>query len=270
MGTAPGHPAVLRGAAVPIPIPSLSPPHPHPISLPSHPALVSLQKPTCSPEHIELVASCLDDHNRDTKIQALNTLRAFVTRSLFTDKIRVSASPPYTPLCPPTVAGCARLPDRPPIPSPQDYYPKILDMVTCSRDVGVHLAALQLLNALPVPPNIEPLLRRTVPNLLGFLQLDNHNIQVRCPPCPVGTPMHRAHPPSLIPGVSAAAGPQAAGHAVPHGRAPARHPQLPGTAPGPAPGGFCRGFASSFPPWGCPQAWPLSPSTSSTRFVPKS
>lgn len=86
------------------------------------------------------------------------------------------------------MAGCARLPDHPPIPSPQDYYPKILDMVTCSRDMGVHLAALQLLNALPVPPNIEPLLRRTVPNLLGFLQLDNHNIQVRCPPCPVGTP----------------------------------------------------------------------------------
>lgn len=100
MGTAPGHPAALRGAAVPIPIPSLSPPHPHPISLPSHPALVSLQKPTCSPEHIELVASCLDDPNRDTKIQALNTLRAFVTRSLFTDKIRVSASPPHTPCAP--------------------------------------------------------------------------------------------------------------------------------------------------------------------------
>ncbi|EOA98383.1 Uncharacterized protein C6orf81-like protein [Anas platyrhynchos] len=83
--------------------------------------LMDTEKPTCSPEHIELVASCLDDHNRDTKIQALNTLRAFVTRSLFTDKIR-------------------------------DYYPKILDMVTCSRDMGVHLAALQLLNALPVPP----------------------------------------------------------------------------------------------------------------------
>eukprot|EP00075_Anas_platyrhynchos_P011273 XP_027300526.1 armadillo repeat-containing protein 12 isoform X2 [Anas platyrhynchos] len=110
--------------------------------------LMDTEKPTCSPEHIELVASCLDDHNRDTKIQALNTLRAFVTRSLFTDKIR-------------------------------DYYPKILDMVTCSRDMGVHLAALQLLNALPVPPNIEPLLRRTVPNLLGFLQLDNHNIQLQ-------------------------------------------------------------------------------------------
>uniref|UniRef100_A0A8B9VY74 Armadillo repeat containing 12 n=1 Tax=Anas zonorhyncha TaxID=75864 RepID=A0A8B9VY74_9AVES len=130
------------------PIPSPSPSHLYPISIPSHPALVSLQKPTCSPEHIELVASCLDDHNRDTKIQALNTLRAFVTRSLFTDKIR-------------------------------DYYPKILDMVSCSRDMGVHLAALQLLNALPVPPNIEPLLRRTVPNLLGFLQLDNHNIQLQ-------------------------------------------------------------------------------------------
>ncbi|XP_068516402.1 armadillo repeat-containing protein 12 isoform X2 [Anas acuta] len=110
--------------------------------------LMDTEKPTCSPEHIELVASCLDDPNRDTKIQALNTLRAFVTRSLFTDKIR-------------------------------DYYPKILDMVTCSRDMGVHLAELQLLNALPVPPNIEPLLRRTVPNLLGFLQLDNHNIQLQ-------------------------------------------------------------------------------------------
>ncbi|KAI6072834.1 Armadillo repeat-containing protein 12 [Aix galericulata] len=94
----------------PIPIPSL----PHPI-----PGLVSLQKPTCSPEHIELVASCLDDHNRDTKIQALNTLRAFVTRSRFTDKVR-------------------------------DYYPKILDMVSCSRDMGVQLAVLQLLNALPM------------------------------------------------------------------------------------------------------------------------
>lgn len=46
------------------------------------------------------MASCLDDHNRDTKIQALNTLRAFVTRSLFTDKIRVSASPPHTPCAP--------------------------------------------------------------------------------------------------------------------------------------------------------------------------
>lgn len=104
--------------------------------------------------------------------------------------------PPLTPPVPPTVAGCARLPDHTPIPSPQDYYPKILDMVTCSRDVGVHLAALQLLNALPVPPNIEPLLRRTVPNLLGFLQLDNHNIQVRCPPCPPGTPPPAPCPPS--------------------------------------------------------------------------
>lgn len=75
-----------------------------------------------------------------------------------------------------------------PAPSPQDYYPKILDMVTCSRDMGVQLAVLQLLNALPMPPNIEPLLRRTVPNLLGLLQLDNYNIQVRCPPCPAGTP----------------------------------------------------------------------------------
>uniref|UniRef100_A0A8C3CBB3 Armadillo repeat containing 12 n=1 Tax=Cairina moschata TaxID=8855 RepID=A0A8C3CBB3_CAIMO len=110
--------------------------------------LMDTEKPTCSPEHIELVASCLDDHNQDTKIQALNTLRAFVTRSRFTDKVR-------------------------------DYYPKILDMVTCSRDMGVQLAVLQLLNALPVPPNIEPLLRRTVPNLLGLLQLDNYNIQLQ-------------------------------------------------------------------------------------------
>lgn len=51
------------------------------------------------------MASCLDDHNRDTKIQALNTLRAFVTRSLFTDKIRVSASPPHTPCAPPPWLG---------------------------------------------------------------------------------------------------------------------------------------------------------------------
>ncbi|KAM9184884.1 armadillo repeat-containing protein 12 isoform 2-T2 [Mergus octosetaceus] len=110
--------------------------------------LMDTKTPTCSPEHIELVASCLDDHNRDTTIQALNTLRAFVTQSLFTDKI-------------------------------PDYYPKILDMVTSSRDMGVQVAALQLLNALPMPPNIEPLLRRTVPYLLGFLQLDNYNIQLQ-------------------------------------------------------------------------------------------
>ncbi|XP_040391686.1 armadillo repeat-containing protein 12 isoform X3 [Cygnus olor] len=110
--------------------------------------LMDAKNPTCSPEHVQLVASCLDDHNRDTKIQALNTLRAFATRSLFTAQV-------------------------------QDYYPKILDLVISSRDTEVQVAALRLLNALPVPPNIEPLLRRTVPNLLGFLQWDNYTIQLQ-------------------------------------------------------------------------------------------
>uniref|UniRef100_A0A8B9C5L5 Armadillo repeat containing 12 n=1 Tax=Anser brachyrhynchus TaxID=132585 RepID=A0A8B9C5L5_9AVES len=131
-----------------LPIPShpiLSHLHPHPI--PSHPGLASLQNPTCSPEHIQLVASCLDDHNGDTKVQALNTLRAFV-----------SVSPPRLLA---------------------DFYPKILDLVISSRDTEVQVAALRLLNALPVPPNIEPLLRRAVPNLLGFLQWDNYAIQLQ-------------------------------------------------------------------------------------------
>uniref|UniRef100_A0A8B9C752 Armadillo repeat containing 12 n=1 Tax=Anser brachyrhynchus TaxID=132585 RepID=A0A8B9C752_9AVES len=101
-----------------------------------------------TPEHIQLVASCLDDHNGDTKVQALNTLRAFATRSLFTARV-------------------------------QDFYPKILDLVISSRDTEVQVAALRLLNALPVPPNIEPLLRRAVPNLLGFLQWDNYAIQLQ-------------------------------------------------------------------------------------------
>uniref|UniRef100_A0A8B9DD38 Armadillo repeat-containing domain-containing protein n=2 Tax=Anser cygnoides TaxID=8845 RepID=A0A8B9DD38_ANSCY len=166
--------------------------------------LMDTKNPTCSPEHIQLVASCLDDHNGDTKVQALNTLRAFATRSLFTARV-------------------------------QDFYPKILDLVISSRDTEVQVAALRLLNALPVPPNIEPLLRRAVPNLLGFLQWDNYAIQVRRPPRPAGTPQHGAHPPSRIPGVSAAAGPQAAHRAVPQGRAPARHPQLPGPARIPEP-----------------------------------
>lgn len=110
--------------------------------------LMDAKNPTCSPEHIQLVASCLDDHNGDTKIQALNTLRAFATRSLFTAQV-------------------------------QDFYPKILDLVISSRDTEVQVAALRLLNALPVPPNIEPLLRRAVPNLLGFLQWDNYAIQLQ-------------------------------------------------------------------------------------------
>uniref|UniRef100_A0A8B9DE82 Armadillo repeat-containing domain-containing protein n=1 Tax=Anser cygnoides TaxID=8845 RepID=A0A8B9DE82_ANSCY len=110
--------------------------------------LMDTKNPTCSPEHIQLVASCLDDHNGDTKVQALNTLRAFATRSLFTARV-------------------------------QDFYPKILDLVISSRDTEVQVAALRLLNALPVPPNIEPLLRRAVPNLLGFLQWDNYAIQLQ-------------------------------------------------------------------------------------------
>nr|XP_047926875.1 armadillo repeat-containing protein 12 isoform X2 [Anser cygnoides] len=61
----------------------------------------------------------------------------------------------------------------------KDFYPKILDLVISSRDTEVQVAALRLLNALPVPPNIEPLLRRAVPNLLGFLQWDNYAIQLQ-------------------------------------------------------------------------------------------
>ncbi|XP_047926875.2 armadillo repeat-containing protein 12 isoform X3 [Anser cygnoides] len=61
----------------------------------------------------------------------------------------------------------------------KDYYPKILDLVISSRDTEVQVVALRLLNALPVPPNIEPLLRRAVPNLLGFLQWDNYAIQLQ-------------------------------------------------------------------------------------------
>ncbi|XP_035202757.1 armadillo repeat-containing protein 12 isoform X2 [Oxyura jamaicensis] len=110
--------------------------------------LMDAKNPTCSPEHVQLVASCLHDQDRDTQIQALNTLRAFATQSLFTAQI-------------------------------QDYYPKILDLVVSSRDEEVQVAALRLLNALPVPPNIAPLLRRAVPNLVGFLQWDNTTIQLQ-------------------------------------------------------------------------------------------
>ncbi|XP_035202754.1 armadillo repeat-containing protein 12 isoform X1 [Oxyura jamaicensis] len=130
--------------------------------------LMDAKNPTCSPEHVQLVASCLHDQDRDTQIQALNTLRAFATQSLFTAQI-------------------------------QDYYPKILDLVVSSRDEEVQVAALRLLNALPVPPNIAPLLRRAVPNLVGFLQWDNTTIQVRCPPAPGGDP-----PPDTVPTLPAA------------------------------------------------------------------
>lgn len=144
-------------------------------------------------------------------------------------------------------------------------------MVTCSRDMGVHLAALQLLNALPVPPNIEPLLRRTVPNLLGFLQLDNHNIQVRCPPCPAGTPPAPCPPSQPHPWCFLQL--QVLRLLVTLSRMEELLPDILNCQvrpPVPHPVGFAGGFASSFPPWGCPQAWPLSPSISSTRFGPKS
>ncbi|XP_025912301.1 armadillo repeat-containing protein 12 [Apteryx rowi] len=102
----------------------------------------------CTYEDIRLVASCLDEKDHEVKLQALNTLKAFSSIRKFRIKI-------------------------------QEYIPKVLELVTSTWDSETHAAGLRLLNGLPLPDHLHPLLRRAVPALLDFLQTDGTLAQVQ-------------------------------------------------------------------------------------------
>ncbi|XP_062450782.1 armadillo repeat-containing protein 12 [Rhea pennata] len=110
--------------------------------------LLEAEAAACTYEDIRLVASCLDERDKEVKIQALNALKAFSGIRKFRIKI-------------------------------QEYVPKILELVTSTWDAEMHVAGLRLLNGLPLPEHSHPLLRRAAPALVDFLQTDGPLAQVQ-------------------------------------------------------------------------------------------
>ncbi|KAM8795895.1 armadillo repeat-containing protein 12 [Eudromia elegans] len=110
--------------------------------------LLEAEAAACSAEDIRLVASCLEEGDKEITIQALNALKAFANIRKFHGQI-------------------------------QEYVPKVLELVTSTWDAEVHVAGLRLLQALPLPEHLEPLLRRAVPALVDVLQNDGPLAQVQ-------------------------------------------------------------------------------------------
>ncbi|XP_006276961.2 armadillo repeat-containing protein 12 [Alligator mississippiensis] len=110
--------------------------------------LLESEASACSYEDIRLMASYLDDRDKDVKIHALNALKAFAGIRKFRIKI-------------------------------QEFVPKILELVTSYWDAELHIAGLRLLNGLPLPDHTHPLLRRAMPALMEIVQTGSSLAQVQ-------------------------------------------------------------------------------------------
>ncbi|XP_058033822.1 uncharacterized protein LOC131195703 isoform X2 [Ahaetulla prasina] len=96
----------------------------------------------CTNDDIKLVASFLDDRDKETKTETLNVFKAFATIRKFKIKI-------------------------------QEYVPKIIEIVTSNWDNNLQFAGLQLLNGLHIPDQTHTLLRTQLTNFMDILLTAN-------------------------------------------------------------------------------------------------
>ncbi|KAL7985237.1 hypothetical protein Chor_003807 [Crotalus horridus] len=61
----------------------------------------------------------------------------------------------------------------------EEFMPKILEMITELWDTDIHVAGLRLLNGLPWPNHMQPLLKKLLPTLMDILQMGTNLAQVQ-------------------------------------------------------------------------------------------
>ncbi|XP_034270592.1 armadillo repeat-containing protein 12-like [Pantherophis guttatus] len=110
--------------------------------------LLESEASACAYEDIKLVASFLDDSDMGVKIQTMHALKAFA--GIWKFRIRI-----------------------------QEFMPKILEMITEFWDTDIHVAGLRLLNGLPWPTHMQPLLKKLLPTLMDILQMGTNLAQVQ-------------------------------------------------------------------------------------------
>ncbi|XP_015668080.1 armadillo repeat-containing protein 12 [Protobothrops mucrosquamatus] len=110
--------------------------------------LLESEASACTYEDIKLVASFLDDSDMGVKIQTMHALKAFA--GIWKFRIRI-----------------------------QEFMPKILEMITELWDTDIHVAGLRLLNGLPWPNHMQPLLKKLLPTLMDILQMGTNLAQVQ-------------------------------------------------------------------------------------------
>ncbi|XP_025021398.1 armadillo repeat-containing protein 12-like [Python bivittatus] len=96
----------------------------------------------CTNDDVKVVASFLDDKDKDTKTEALNALKAFT--AIWRFKIKI-----------------------------QEFVPKVIEIVTSDWDNDVQTAGLKLLNGLHIPDDTHALLRTQLANFMDILLTAN-------------------------------------------------------------------------------------------------
>ncbi|ETE71124.1 putative protein C6orf81, partial [Ophiophagus hannah] len=109
---------------------------------------VTLMASGCTNDDIKLVASFLDDGDKETKTETLNALKAFTVVWKFKIKI-------------------------------QEYVPQIIEIVTSNWDNNLQLAGLKLLNALHIPDHTHTSLRTQLTNFMDILLTANTSTKVQ-------------------------------------------------------------------------------------------
>lgn len=61
----------------------------------------------------------------------------------------------------------------------QEFFPKILEVITDNWDNDLHIAGLRLLNGLQVPDHTHALLKKLMPSLMEILQMGSTLGQVQ-------------------------------------------------------------------------------------------
>ncbi|XP_026572646.1 armadillo repeat-containing protein 12-like isoform X1 [Pseudonaja textilis] len=102
----------------------------------------------CTNDDIKLVASFLDDRDKETKTEALNALKAFT--AIWKFKIKI-----------------------------QEYVPQIIEIVTSNWDNDLQLAGLKLLNTLHIPDHTHASLRTQLTNFMDILLTANTSTKVQ-------------------------------------------------------------------------------------------
>ncbi|XP_029141061.1 armadillo repeat-containing protein 12 [Protobothrops mucrosquamatus] len=102
----------------------------------------------CTNDDIKLVASFLDDKDKETKTETLNALKAFT--AIWKFKIKI-----------------------------QEYVPKIIETVTSNWDNNLQIAGLKLLNGLHIPDHTHTLLRTQLTNFMDILLTANTSTKVQ-------------------------------------------------------------------------------------------
>ncbi|XP_026533924.1 armadillo repeat-containing protein 12-like isoform X3 [Notechis scutatus] len=101
----------------------------------------------CTNDDIKLVASFLDDRDKETKTETLNALKAFT--AIWKFKIKI-----------------------------QEYVPQIIEIVTSNWDNDLQLAGLKLLNTLHIPDHTHTSLRTQLTNFMDILLTANTSTKV--------------------------------------------------------------------------------------------